>query len=229
MSEAELIDWITRVGNGVLATGLTEISSWPIQEKIDMGWYDNPAVKILYSLTSAGAFAARTDPYGHVEEANSGVMNAGVSHVKDAARAALFPTINALPSTLGASSVLKRRIQVVPFTSNAGGTLDADVDLSGAVGAKTGYFMVIDDIFFLSLDYGGASTPTIVFSTTSHNAFRTHGALAVTGDNQVNKQLEGVPVYYLNDDDEAVFLDTTCADLGNTKSWLAIVKFHFET
>jgi len=227
MSEAELIDWATRVGNGVLATGLTEISSWPIQDKIDMGWYDNPAVKILYSLTSAGAFAARTNASGKLTEANSTAIYGSALAI---ARLTAAPSVSdASILSYSAAQTYVRRIAVVPFASNVGGTLDADVDLSGTVGAKTGFYMVIDEIFFMSLDVGGASTPTFVFSTTTHDAFRTHGALTVTGDNQINKQLESVPIYYEDDDDEVVYLDTTTSDLGASKNWLCVCKFHFET
>jgi hypothetical protein len=222
LTPAELIAWVAKV---TLAT----ISNMTTAELVRIGWYNNPVVDILYSMTSAGVWVAKTDASGRVTEANSTNMVSHTSYMRYSLFFNLRPFVNEAPQSTTTLAAGQERIQVVPFTSNAGGGLDADVDLSGAVGAKTGYFMVIDEIFFMSLDYGGASTPTMVFSTTTHNAFRTHGALTVTGDNQVNKQLEDVPIYYIDDDDEAIFLDTGCTDLGNTKSWLAFVKFHFET
>jgi len=215
----------TDIVSKVASITLAEISRFNTETLLRIGWLNNPVIDILYSMTNAGVWVSRTDASGRLTEANS-TNNYTVNNL--AMLASVQPNVSAPVGSAAATKAL-RIVQVVPFTSTAGGGLAADIDLSGSVGAQAGYFMVIDEVFFISLDVGGASTPTFVFSTTTHDAFRTHGALTVTGDNQINKQLESVPIYYEDDDDEVVYLDTTCADLGNTKSWLAIVKFHFET
>ena len=54
-SAAELIAFVTR-------TTLAEISTWSSYELQRIGWTDNPIVDILYSMTSAGVWEAKTDP-----------------------------------------------------------------------------------------------------------------------------------------------------------------------
>lgn len=52
---------ITAVGSITLAT----ISTWDVKELQRLGWLNNPIIDILYSMTSAGVWIARTDASGY--------------------------------------------------------------------------------------------------------------------------------------------------------------------
>lgn len=72
LTPAELISWVSTVT-------LARISEMTNAELIRIGWLGNPLVDILYSMTSAGVWIARTDASGRLTEANSGDILSGLN------------------------------------------------------------------------------------------------------------------------------------------------------
>lgn len=227
MSEAELIAWITRVGGGVYATGLTVISGWSVQDKINIGFYDNPAVGKLLELTSAGVFTARTNASGLLTEANSSTISNSIAQHRNLTLSARPPSVaGVIPTTEVQASNFARRIVTVPLLSNAGGGFDADQALTGTV--VTGYYKVAKLLALMSIDAAAPSTVNLYFSTTTHNKFRLI-TISTTGDGVPNTDLEGIPIYYVDDDGENISLDVDCTGFGNAKNWIAVIEYWAET
>lgn len=94
MSGPELIAWVAR------AT-LPVISTWSDQSLIDMGWYDSPSRKELYTQTSAGIWIPKTDGAGrrNVVEQNSAAISAQVVDIRTGA--GVLPNISRIMQLQG--------------------------------------------------------------------------------------------------------------------------------
>lgn len=97
-----------------------------------IGWLDNPMVDILYSITSAGAWIARTDTSGRAQDANSSAIMA----YSQISNYGLFTTVGAAtPTSVVAATNYKRRIAQIPLTE-AAGAIAATVIVSGVASYK---------------------------------------------------------------------------------------------
>jgi hypothetical protein len=200
---------------------LAEISRLSADELLRIGWLGNPAIDILYSITSAGVWVARTDASGLVTEANSTDL---LTYVGRTNPLGTRTTVKGLPSSMAGAQNAMEVYAIVEFTSNAGGNIDVDQVIKAAVSS---YFGVARMLAIWSKDVGGGSTPTLYFSTTSHDKFRTL-TLTVAGDYQPVTDFENIPIYQ-SDDNEPLVIDTDSNGLGNTKSWVAVFAVSIET
>jgi len=101
------------------------------------------------------------------------------------------------------------RVQQVTATFNAGGTLDADIDLTPA--AVTGFFYVIKLKGIYTTD-GGATSVTLVIQDAS-GGIHTF-TLSLTDNFIVNTDIAEILIYGAHDT-EKIFLDTTTSGPAN--------------
>lgn len=232
MSEAELIAWITRVGGGVYATGLTVISGWSVQDKINIGFYDNPAVGKLLELTSAGVFTARTNASGQLTEANSTVT---IARQLLLAKNGLHPTVAYMAEameTVAVANNLMRRIVQVPLTE-AGGAIAATVIVPGSGGAYYGVCRIKKiwaptgttdpaNTWTINSEAGGAIVGPGTFSmniTAERNHWADAGAAGISGD--------GILCYNTTDDKDILISAADLAAVGTT--YYVEVEYWYET
>lgn len=215
---AQLVAWVAQVT-------LAKISLMSEDYLRYIGWFDNPVVDILYTMTSAGVWIARTDTSGQVKtvESNSTALSTYANRVVTFLRAAANPSIT--PQGSGGDAYYTHQIARIPFVSDAGGNPTGDVSL---VGATVGYYNVARILAIVSSDAGGALAPVLYFSTTSHDKFLALG-FNITDSNYPSTQLADLPVYYIDDDNEALVIDEDSSGLGVSKNWIAIVEYWKET
>jgi hypothetical protein len=196
---------------------LAEISRLGTDELIRIGWLNNPVIDILYSMTSAGVWVAKTDSSGQqkVVEASSSANKYNNQYTQSR------PLVGVSPANYTQQANAQPRYALIEFTSNAGGTLDADVDI---VPALSGHYGVFKILAYWSED-SGAVTPSFVIQGS--------GALVtIAGNITANwtpvTNLENL-AWWNGTDNDLLFLDTTTSGLGNTKNHRFLIEYWYET
>jgi len=222
MDAAELIDFVSR-------TTLAEISSWSAQDLEDIGWTNNPLVNILYSLTSAGVWIARTDTSGRETEANSAAIKSNVEQSMWNLRASVPPTINGYPLSSANATAMVRKIGILArtITANAGGTLDADIPIVAASGAGTLFFGVAE-LLNIRANQIVAAGATLVIQNGAGVALAEITLPALTANTPLD--LSGLRIFpaALTDNSE-IYFDTTSHDLGNATVFTLEYNWWLET
>jgi len=197
---------------------LANISLWGPDELERVGWLNNPVIDILYSMTSAGVWIARTDSTGKVEEKNSNVAKNYAGYVRNFARQSARASVGGNFLVDAEAENSQPRLDVINFTSNAGGTLDADVDLQVAL---AGYYGVVE-LRFIRCNSG--ETPTFVVQDDD-------GAVATITTETLTANVNSISTQglhlYSGTDNKGLFIDTTSSNLGNAKEyWIEIYKWY---
>lgn len=205
----------------VATIGLTTISEWSEQELKRVGWTNNPIIDILYSLTSAGVWIAKTDTSGQdkVVEANSADIR---TRTLQTAYGAMGPFVNALMSA-GSSTVtmFEKRVTTVPYAL-AGG-VQANLSLCADTGEAS--FNVIDGIIVIPVN-ALAGGLTMQFESPAGTAIGdpiNTGALVA---NTPNLNLRDVRIYN-GTDNEALVVDLSGG--AGVETGRLMVFWHKET
>jgi len=116
---------------------LTYISTWNQEYLEYVGWLNNPIIETLYSMTSAGAWIAKTDASGRETEANSTTMTDYQASIIKNTR---------LPSVSGSTSVnsginqeMMHKTKTLTHTCDGGGVAAAQAVFT----PTTGYYSVV--------------------------------------------------------------------------------------
>lgn len=179
---------------------LADISSYPTYELQRIGWTDNPLVKVLYSLTSAGVWISNRDDKGQNKTIEGNSLN-----IQRELYGVYPPTIEANAGNMIDSNSSTKGIRRIITIESAliGGAL-ADVAILPAL---AGYYGVIEVIGIISDTNIGALTLT----------FQDEDDAALTGlnggsvelnltANVMNEQIKGA-VLYKGDDTKALEVD----------------------
>ena len=208
---------------------LAVISTWSTDELIRIGWLGNPIVDILYSLTSAGVWIARTDTSGRETEANSAAIKSNVEQSMWNLRASVPPTINGYPLSSANATAMVRKIGILArtITANAGGTLDADIPIVAASGAGTLFFGVAE-LLNIRANQIVAAGATLVIQNGAGVALAEITLPALTANTPLD--LSGLRIFpaALTDNSE-IYFDTTSHDLGNATVFTLEYNWWLET
>jgi hypothetical protein len=196
---------------------LTVISEWSEEELARVGWSNNPVIDILYSLTSAGVWIARTTASGEaITFDNSTYSQATVARY---AVQGFRPCISGLASSSAVQIQRTPVVGIVNFTSNAGGSIDSDPEL---VPALAGYYGVIEKLIVI----GPNETP--IFEIQGGSTAIGVNVSPGTLDAQVPTEMD--VFRYSSNDNEAISLDGSgCSALGNAQTYEIQVVYHYET
>ena len=211
MGAAELVAWVTNYT-------LANLSKLPKGVLVEAGWYDSYGVD-LYTVTSAGVWIAARDTSGRLTDANSGSISSNIGvmlYVRS-------PTVGSAPVSAVPAANAHRRISMVNATSNAGGTLDADVNL---MAAPTGAYYAVGRVISLQASQNVAAGATLIIQDTT-GAIRTVVLPALVA-NTPTDVMENVYLWGAHDT-EPIFLDTTSHDLGNATTFVFTVEYWAET
>jgi hypothetical protein len=207
LTPAGLISWVSTVT-------LAQISLMTTAELVRIGWYNNPVVDILYSMTSAGVWVLRV-----TSEGKPMVTEDQSSNLVRFARLGAEPMVS--PNIPPDSNAIQWTLAAVSFTSNAGGSIDTDPELAPAL---AGYFGIVE---LLAIVGDSAETPVFEIQEGS------------TG--LPNKQSPGVLVANVSKafdynrlwngtDGTAISIDgSDCTDLGNTVTFTIYFRYRYET
>jgi len=206
---------------------LAVISTLGADELERIGWLNNPVIDILYSMTSAGVWIARTDASGRETEANSASISSNVATSAGYSRMT-FPLVSSQTSL---TSSFARRIAQIPLTE-AGGAIGATVIVTGISGyfacarikkiwAPTGTTDAANT-WTIASEGGGAITGPTVFVmniTAERNHWCDAGEAGVSGD--------GILVYNTTDDKDITITVADLAAVGTT--YYLEVEYWYET
>jgi hypothetical protein len=110
---------------------LAAISTWSIDELKRVGWLNNPIVDILYSMTSAGVWIARTDASGYQQVADTATKTNLVAFGYQGAN----PMVGACSTSSTVAAVMQHKIAQIPLTE-AGGSIAATAIVTGIASYK---------------------------------------------------------------------------------------------
>lgn len=221
-------DIIADLAAGVFT--LAGISALQIGEQARIGWIEAMRLTGLYGQTSAGVWVPNRTNEGYpiiFDQYRLYQVNAGRLSSELTVPTMKNPSIAGSATMLGAAEIdyRKRVYNIVPFTSNAGGNLAADVDLTPA--AVASYYYIARILALKCTD--AALTPTLVLQDSAAAACSCGNLSPGTTAAYVPlTTLQNVPITTSTDNVKLV-IDTTSSGLGNTKSWVAIVEYWLET
>jgi len=184
---------------------LAVISTWSTEELIRIGWIGNPIVDILYSMTSAGVWIARTNASGQETEANSSSINTQTQNAVNFIRAfsptAHVSTITPTSSTIAA--YIHRRYVVVPIVLVGGALADNVV-----IPALAGYYGVFRP---LALIANTTDTYTLTFQDEDDAAASglLAGVINVACTEYIAADLSHCGVVYKPTDNKALEVDVS--------------------
>ena len=192
---------------------LAQVSAMAVEEQIRIGWLGNPAVDILYSLTSAGVWTPRTDASGLVEEANSTGIKAQTTIATYAvSRGRVTPYV-------GSQALEQKRIPLIKqheYTLDGAGELAA----TALVDLLAGYFGVCRIKRVIS----DATDPNTILSFSSTSGIVGPGSVTVAlVEDTITEQLKDLLIYGTGDG-EAINISITGGSAGatiwiETESW----------
>lgn len=203
---------------------LAMVSGWTVEEQIKVGWLGNPIINLLYSLTSAGVWIARTKTDGSVIIDSD--LRDYTNYTELETRSLMPPTITRIRPTTGTEAAMRvHGLMPVVLTSNAGGNLAADVDLTPAGVGGQYWIAYIRTIRCTD----AALTPTLVLQDEDGTASLTGNLCPGTSSAYVPMTtLREIPIY-TTVKNKKLIVDTTSSGLGNTKTWILVVEYWAET
>jgi len=205
--------------------GLDVISTWT-QERLDyLGWTNNPIIDILYSMTSAGVWVARTDASGRVTEANSITID---GYLADINEKQTMPTIMSTDSmSTAVLNKTKRRITLLPATLVNGALSNFEL-----VPGVTDYYGVMKILgIFSSLAVDG-NTISFDFQDEDDNALAMVPSSWVwdCAATTVNSTWKDIPMWKGTDDKALeVDMDTGGGAGDDAKIIYFLVEYWYET
>jgi len=209
--EVSPADIISRIGTVTLAN----ISLLGTEELLRIGWLNNPVIDILYSMTSAGVWVAKTDSSGVVTTKLNGAQQNYLASI------AKYGYQGVAAPDMGSSLNQAHRLGSVSFVSNAGGTIDTDPEL---VPALAGYYGVCR---FIAIVCDDATTPVfeVQEGTTGLANNQSPGVLVAN----VNKAFDENYLWGGTDNTALSIDGSDCSDLGNAKNYTIYFEYWYET
>lgn len=202
---------------------LAKLSTWTHEYLAYLGWFDNPIIERLYTLTSAGVWIARTDTSGRIAtvEQNSDPI------LSTTAYASSRPLISGTPSSGTNRTMAVKRMSRIPVVLDGAGQALNTVLVSDPA---TAHFPVLDG-FIIKPNAGCAIAGglTMGFESPAGTAIETIVTAAL---------VENVPIttfadypLWVGTDNEALVVDITGAGgaADAAKTMTIIVFWHYET
>ena len=199
---------------------LANISLLGPDELERIGWLNNPIIDILYSMTSAGVWIARTDSSGQlkVAEEYSSKIEAWSRYTPQV----ISPSVSGYQSSNTYYLQYAKRIARIPYLL-AGG-VQANLPLVAGLG---GYYAVIDSILVKPVD--GIAAFAMTFECPAGTAIEMCEIALVA--NTINDQLRDYMVHGVlaadASDGDAIVVDL--AGGGGVEAGTIIVTYHYET
>jgi len=158
---------ISTVGTITLAV----ISTWT-QERLDyLGWTNNPIIDILYSMTSAGVWVARTDASGQqlVVESNSAGIIAHAEYMKYDIRAQLPLSVAGTSGNISSDRAekLQHKVTLLPATLANGALSNFELVPQSS---PAGYYGIMKILGVFSSAAVNGDTITLDFQDEDDNA-----------------------------------------------------------